>query len=88
MSELSEKTRMPLSFVITLLVFTVTVCGLFWSINSRLSTIEKHIHQDWSYHDQETWALRLANENPSLKVPDPAASTRSGNRPTTATITP
>lgn len=78
MNEITKKTRIPLYLAgavgLFLIAASTRVVILFASIDSRLANIESHVRLDWTYQDQETWALRLQNENPALKVPDPSLS--------------
>jgi hypothetical protein len=73
-SEITQNSRVPLY----ILYVAISLTGIFaWRaaatlarIDSRLERFEGHISADWLLADQENWSLRLARENPSLKVPD------------------
>lgn len=69
-TDINEASRVPLKFVLTAISATIAICAMFYSIDSRLANIEKHIPADWMVTDQENWALRLQNHNPELVVPD------------------
>lgn len=79
-SEITERTRVPLSLVIGIVAATVTVSGMFLSINYRLGNIERNQSQGWSYEDMQKWSLKLQTENPNIKVPIPPDSRRVESR--------
>lgn len=49
------------------------------SIETKINTLSAHVAETWSTRDQVEWTLRLQNENPSMRVPDPVEPTRRRN---------
>lgn len=90
--EITERSRVPLYVLYALVLLTA---GLSWRaaqfaarVDTNLEQIKRHMRSDWTLDDQEKWAMRLARDNPSLRVPEPAikaadlASNNHGNERT------
>lgn len=86
---LSDQTLVTLGTVF--LVLTPIALAFFWltkklnKIDNRLGDIEDGQEETWCAYQMEAWTLRLANMNPSIKVPDVdaaalVATARSRNR--------
>ncbi len=69
MSELSERTRVPLGAVVSLVVVVISIVWFLARIDARLARIEQHVASDWMTSDQALWGAELARQNPSLRVP-------------------
>lgn len=75
---ISEKTKMPLSLVIVLMVGVVGGLTMLNSIRARVSEVNGSVLElrrvaggFWTKGQMERWAHALDKANPTLRVPDP-----------------
>lgn len=74
-NEINSKTKVPAAILYGAVVLTAVAAwqirGQLSEIRSELKAFGAHTQADWNFQDQETWALQLKNQNPSLNVPAP-----------------
>ena len=74
MSELNEKTKVPLGLVV--ITLTAFLGGAMWINNSlnqirnELSIIKNSVSVQFTTRDMEIWIMKLRFDNPNLKVPE------------------
>jgi len=72
-SELNDRTKMPLSVVISCIA--AFIGAALWINNSlhridnRLAAMEARVNDRWTSADMRIWAMQLRMDNPSLKIP-------------------
>lgn len=75
---IGDGTPVAMSFVVVLMT---VMCGLVWRAASTLTDMQNELKSQstaiaelkgtmWTKQEHETWALRLANQNPTMKVPE------------------
>lgn len=71
---ISGQTLIPLSIlggcIVSLVSLVWWLSNKFDTIDHRLERIEMRMVDQLSRSEHEAWALRLARDNPQLKVPD------------------
>jgi hypothetical protein len=71
---ISRDTLMPLSVIASTVVsvvgFVWWLSGKFETMENRLERIEFRMDDSFSRSQHEAWALRLARDNPTIRVPD------------------
>ncbi len=66
-SEINEQTKFPLSIVAAIVAATITICGMFFSVQQELKSLRE---ADFvTVHAWQVWSLELANQNPNLNIP-------------------
>ena len=66
--------KVPLSILVSAVMVTAAISGWGFKITNKITQLRRHIATDWVLIDQIDWTLRLANANPSMRVPDPKES--------------
>lgn len=81
MSELNEKTTVPLRVVIVALGLCASAVWFTATVKNDIAALQKEVvaltaaisavqpSDRWTVTDQRAWAAKLADSNPSLKVP-------------------
>lgn len=71
---INASTLMPIGIIGTIIMSAV---GFVWwlgdkfgNIDHRLERIESRMVDNMSRAEMEAWALRLARDNPTMKIPD------------------
>jgi hypothetical protein len=71
---ISASTLMPVGIIGTVVMSAIAFVwwlgDKFGNIDHRLERIESRMVDNMARSEMEAWALRLARDNPNLKVPD------------------
>jgi hypothetical protein len=67
MSELNEKTSLPLKIVIPI---CATIMAAAFYIGVEVHSIKTMMQNAWTVHDQDRWEAETMILNPALKLPD------------------
>ncbi|MEO1584769.1 MAG: hypothetical protein AAFR96_09385 [Planctomycetota bacterium] len=69
---ISRNSRVTLGLAVLIVAAIVMNERRLSSIESKLATLSSGVVDRWTFAQQEAWSLRLAVNNPMLRVPDPA----------------
>lgn len=70
MSQLDEKTTIPIKFLIAILGLGIPIFGAAFWIGVEVHSIRVMMQSAWTVHDMDRWGSEAQMLNPGSKFPD------------------